>query len=74
MDAIENEVTASLEGMKIIVDREHCALQEFNFDLNCWQTVETSSRPMSQAKAENWLNGWNSVDRWAALNLLICAD
>ncbi|MFB3779477.1 MAG: hypothetical protein ACE141_17800 [Bryobacteraceae bacterium] len=73
MEPAKNEVIASLEGMKIAVDGNHCSLQEFSFDLNCWRTIETSAHPMSRAHAEEWLEGWNSVDRWTALNLLICS-
>ena len=69
-----HEVIASLEGMKVVVDEKQCVLQEFDFDVNFWRPVETSARPMSRSEAEKWLAGWNSVDRWTALNLLICSD
>jgi hypothetical protein len=74
MSAMKNEVIASLEGMKIVVDSKQCTLQEFDFDLNCWRTLETTTRPMSRTCAESWLDGWNSVDRWTALNLLTYSD
>ena len=74
MASIKSEVTASLEGMKIVVDDAQCSLQEFNFDSNCWRIIDTATLPMSRTDVERWLNGWNAVDRWAALRLLIYTE
>ncbi len=74
MSPTKSEVTAFLEGMRIFVDERQCTLEEFDFDLNRWRTIEKSPRPMSRARAEAWLKGWNTVDRWTALNLLAESD
>jgi hypothetical protein len=64
------EVLASLEGMKIVALENQCELHEFNFEQNCWQPLETHVRPMPERAAEEWLRGWNHVDRFEALMLL----
>ncbi len=66
-----NEVVASLEGMKIIAKERTCELHLYDFEVNSWQLVEINSRPMPRASAEQWVNGWNRIDRFAALTLLI---
>lgn len=65
------EVVASLEGMKIVAAWDHCELHEYNFEENAWQELSRSPRPMSREKAESWLAGWNAVDHFTALALLI---
>jgi hypothetical protein len=64
------EVVASLEGMKVVVKSENCELHEYNFEENCWNEVDRSARPMRSTQAEMWVEGWNVVDRQAALALL----
>ncbi len=63
-------ITASLEGAQIIVDELHCQLHKYNFVENRWYTQSEARRPLSRAQAEEWLSGWNRVDRLAAIHLL----
>ena len=63
-------VTASLEGMRILVDEKQCELQEYNFVSNRWFSKDASPWPLTRDRADEWLLGWNDVDRFAAVNLL----
>lgn len=64
-------ITASLEGARIIVDDKFCQLQEYNFVQNDWNATNEAMWPLPRARAEEWLSGWNHVDRFAAMNVLI---
>lgn len=68
------EVVASLEGMKVAITGGHCELYEYNFEDNNWQEVDSKPWPLPPEQAEAWLKGWNSVDRFTALNRLIAAE
>lgn len=70
MSLICKEVIASLEGMKVVAEGRCCELHEYNFELNSWRLLKAGSRPMAPADAEEWVNGWNNVDRGIALSLL----
>jgi len=63
-------ITASLEGARIIVDGKLCHLQEYNFVKNRWFIKDEAVWPLQRARAEEWLSGWNHVDRFAAMNIL----
>jgi hypothetical protein len=63
-------VVASLEGARVVVDAEYYALEWYNFENDRWIPREKSEFPLSREKAESWLQGWNPVDRFAAVNLL----
>jgi len=64
-------ITASLEGMQILVQRHCSELREYDFQLNRWILKETSPWPLSRRVAEDWVKGWNDVDRFAAINALV---
>jgi hypothetical protein len=63
-------VVASLEGMKVVTALNSCEFHEYNFETNTWHEIETCGWPMRPEHAVHWLQGWNSVDRMAALALL----
>jgi hypothetical protein len=63
-------ITASLEGMRVLVDEKQCELQEYNFRSDKWQSKEILSWPLPRDVADQWLTYWNAVDRFAALRLL----
>jgi hypothetical protein len=63
-------ITSSLEGARIIVDEELCQLHEYNFVQNRWDAKDEAIWPLPRARAEEWLSGWNHVDRFAAMNVL----
>lgn len=67
---MQTEVVASLEGMRVVITSAICELCEYNFAENGWATLEARRWPLQQEIAERWLNGWNAVDRFKALNLL----
>ncbi len=68
------QVTASLEGMKVIVTPIECELYEYNFEENSWRKLETAHWPLSSHHAERWLRGWNHVDQFAAFNYLVSPE
>lgn len=74
MSMIHQEVIASLEGMKVVAAERARELHVYDFEVNSWHLVERESRPMARQDAEQWVNRWNSVDRSAALNLLMQSD
>jgi hypothetical protein len=63
-------VTASLEGMRIVVDDTKCALEQYDFVIDRWFPKDAAEWPLSLGTAEQWLAGWNSVDMFAAINVL----
>jgi hypothetical protein len=65
------EIIASLEGMKITVTSDTCTLREYDFVANAWRDLESLPWPLTLFQAELWLDGWNRVDRFSALNRLI---
>ena len=64
-------ITASLEGARIIVNDKFCHLQKYNFVQNDWYATDEAMSPLPCGRAEEWLSGWNDVDRFAAMNVLI---
>ncbi len=63
-------VVASLEGARVVVDQKSYALEWYNFENDCWIPREKSEFPLPRETAESWLQGWNALDRLAAVNLL----
>jgi len=63
-------ITASLEGMRVLADEKQCELQEYNFSVNQWFSKDVAPWPLTQRHAEEWLSGWNNVDRFAAMSAL----
>lgn len=52
-------ITASLEGMRVLVDEKQCELQEYNFAANEWLSKDASPWPLPRGQADQWLTGWN---------------
>jgi hypothetical protein len=67
-------VTASLEGMRIVVESERCRLEEYDFSENQFQLVEVAAWPLSVTDACRWLAGWNRIDRMMAADALTSPD
>ena len=65
------QVEASLEGMRIVIDEGICRLDEYDYHGNFWQPKDVGVWPLSRMQAECWLQGWNRVDGFKALNLLV---
>jgi hypothetical protein len=65
------EVIAALEGMKITVRSGTCSLCEYDFVANEWRDVDSTLWPLTRAQAEIWLDGWNRMDHFSAINQLI---
>jgi hypothetical protein len=63
-------VTASLEGMRIVVADKRCELEEYDFKLDRWLPKDTASWPLFPDRAAEWLAGWNEVDRATAMKCL----
>jgi hypothetical protein len=63
-------ITASLEGMRVLVDEKQCELQEYNFASDRWISKDIAPWPLPRDRADEWLVGWNDVDRFAAVNTL----
>ena len=65
------EVTASLEGARVLVENGVCELEEYDFATNSWILKEQREWPLSGNLAQQWLQGWNAVDRFKAFSMLI---
>jgi hypothetical protein len=65
------QVVASLEGARVRVEARTCFLDTYNFKDDRWEPQESATRPLDRQTAAEWLNGWNRVDRFAALNILL---
>ena len=63
-------ITASLEGARVLIDKGRCELQEYDFAANRWHHRESAEWPLARDRADEWLTGWNSVDRFAAMIVL----
>jgi hypothetical protein len=63
-------ITDSLAGARIIIERELCQLQQYNFVENQWHSEDEAIWPLPRARAEEWLVCWNREDRFAAMNIL----
>jgi hypothetical protein len=68
---MSRQVVASLEGMRVVVNDGACELHEYNFVTDCWVPKARSQWPMEREEADTWLDGWNAVDRFAAMNQLV---
>lgn len=67
-------VTASLEGMRVVVDGPQCRLEEYDFSSNQFNVVEEARWPLAAQRVSLWLGGWNRVDRLLAANILTSPD
>jgi hypothetical protein len=67
-------ITASLEGMRVLVDRKRCELHEYDFQANRWRSKKDAPWPRPRPLADQCLTGWNNVDRFAAVNALTKPD
>jgi hypothetical protein len=67
----KREVSASLEGARVRVDARTCFLDIYNFKYDRWEPRESASRPLGRQTAAEWLEGWNSHDRFIAFNMLV---
>ena len=65
------KIIASLEGMQITVTSGTCTLLEYDFVADAWRDLESLPWPLTRFQAEIWLDGWNRVDHFSALNRLI---
>jgi hypothetical protein len=63
-------ITDLLSGARIILDKPLCHLQEYNFVENRWYPRDEAIWPLPRARAEEWLSGWNRLDRFAAMSIL----
>lgn len=63
-------ITASLEGMRVVIEDNRCELQEYDFVANRWFSKDASPWPLTRARAGEWLVDWNDEDRFAAVNAL----
>jgi hypothetical protein len=68
---MSEQVVASLEGMRVVVNDGWCELHEYDFSTNCWVPKARHEWPMERRKAEKWVEGWNAVDRLTAINRLV---
>jgi len=66
-------ITASLEGMRVLVDEKQCELQEYDFVANRWHPKDVSPWPLPRERANEWLAGWNHLDRFTAVSALTMA-
>ena len=71
---MRHEIVASLEGARVVVTDSICALEEYNFVLNCWKTIRQERWPLSKEQVSQWLHGWNEIDASQARMLLLCPD
>jgi hypothetical protein len=63
-------ITASLEGMRVLVDEKRFELQEYDFTVNGWFSKDTAAWPLPRSPADEWLAGWNARDRFRAVSVL----
>jgi hypothetical protein len=63
-------VTASLKGMRVVVDGKRCELREYDFQDNRWLPKDEAAWPLPRPLADKWLAGWNHMDRFAVVSVL----
>lgn len=66
----QGSVTASLEGMRVVVEDSICRLDEYDFVENAYFEKDSQPWPLSATAASEWLAGWNDCDRRVATWLL----
>ena len=64
-------VTACLKRKQLTKSDIGGQLDEYDFAADVWVPKARSQWPMERTEAENWLVGWNAVDRFAAMNRLL---
>jgi hypothetical protein len=67
-------VTASLEGMRVVIDGPECRLEEYDFSLNEYNVVEEARWPLEAQRTTLWLSGWNRVDKFRGVNMLMSPE
>ena len=67
----QRSVTASLEGMRVVVEDGTCRLEEYDFVKKAFFGVDVQRWPLSYETATAWLTSWNQVDRLNALSVLV---
>jgi hypothetical protein len=53
---MRQEVIASLEGARIVISDGTCQLDEYNFEVNCWNLKEQFAWPLSREQGFKALN------------------
>jgi len=53
--------------MRVLADER---LQGYSFVVNEWRSKDPSSWPLARSLADQWLSGWNRLDRFAPTNIL----
>lgn len=66
------EIVASLEGARVTMQQGVCCLDEYDFENNRWINKDQQPWPLPENLAREWLHGWNRVDQFEALSLLMC--
>ena len=61
-------ITDSLAGARIIIERELCQLQQYNFVENQWHSEGEAIWPLPRVRAEEWLVGWGSYGTFPMLS------
>jgi hypothetical protein len=56
--------------MRVLVDENHCELQEYDFAADRWLPKDASPCPLGRFVADQWVARWNHVDRFAAVSAL----
>jgi hypothetical protein len=67
-------VTASLEGLRVVVEGPICRLEEYNFSVNEFDLVSEARWPVSGEQVCQWLKGWNRIDKFRAVSLLMSPE
>ena len=67
-------VTASLEGMRVVVEANCWRLEEYDFSVNQFRVVEEANWPLALTDASRWLTGWNRCCRMLGANALTPPD
>ena len=68
---MSEQVVASLEGMRVVVNEGWCELHEYDSGSDCWVPKARREWPMARDEAERWVEGWNALDRFTAINRLV---
>jgi hypothetical protein len=65
------QLVAALEAVRVVVNDEWCELREFNFVTDVWVPKARSLWTMERGESDRWLDGWNAVDLFSAMNRLV---
>ena len=64
-------VLCLFEGMRVVVNDGWCELHEYNFMTERWVPKARREWPMARDEAQRWVEGWNALDRFTAINRLV---